>query len=278
MKILCFGEILWDIYGDEKVIGGAPFNFSAHAVKSGAQAYLVSAVGNDSLGKEAIAELEKKGVSSKFVNIKSGVETGKCLVELDDDKVPHYTLKTGVAYDEIEFDGELDADALYFGTLALRSEKSRKTLLSMLEKKRDLTVFCDLNLREPFYDEEVVKLCLENATIIKLSDGEAEFVTAMTGEKESSPQKACEIILREYQNLETVVITCGADGAYAMDKSGIYYCPALATKVVSTVGAGDSFGAVFLVETLKKTGIERALKLASERSAFVVSRLEAIPD
>jgi fructokinase len=278
MKILCFGEILWDIYGDKKVIGGAPFNFAAHAVKSGAETYLVSAVGKDSFGEEAIVELEKKGVNSKFVKIKAGVETGKCLVELEDGGIPRYTLKTSVAYDEIEFDEDLDADALYFGTLALRSEKSRKTLLSILAKKRDLTVFCDLNLRKPFYDEEVVKLCLEKSTVIKLSDGEAEFVTTMLGKKANSVSQAIEIIFNEYQNLKTVVITCGADGAYAANRNGVYYCPALATKVVSTVGAGDSFGAVFLVETLKKTDIESALKLASERSAYVVSHLEAIPD
>ena len=47
---LCFGEILFDVFGDDRCIGGAPFNFAAHFAQLGGEAVMVSAVGDDELG------------------------------------------------------------------------------------------------------------------------------------------------------------------------------------------------------------------------------------
>ena len=279
MIILSFGEILWDEYPTEKVIGGAPFNFSAHTVKSGAKAYLISAVGDDSLGKETLEEIEKKGVDASLVTVVKGVETGKCVVTLDEKGVPTFTLKTNVAYDQITFNGKVEnTDALAFGTLSLRGDFNKKTLSSLLEKKIAKKVFCDLNLRAPFYDEQTVRFCLENANILKISDSEADYLAEKFGFAFDDYADACKVVKNAFSNLEVVIITCGSKGAYATNGSSVQFCPAIKTEVVSTVGAGDSFGAVFLTEYLKGKSIEESLALATKRSAYVVSKKEAIPD
>ncbi len=280
MKLFSFGEILWDIYsGDERVIGGAPFNFAAHAAKSGAEAFLISAVGDDELGKESLAMVEKKGVNKKYVSVVKKAETGKCLVTIDTNGIPTYNIKMDVAYDRIQFHDDLEeADALCFGTLSLRSENNRRVLEKMLALKRAKVVFCDLNLRAPFFSDALVNFCLSIADIVKLSNSEADYVLSMLGRPADGYGEACRIIQEAFDNVKTTVITCGENGSYAFDGNRVEFCPIERTKVVSTVGAGDSFGAVFLVETLRGNDLKNSLRLATKRSAYVVSKKEAIPD
>ena len=135
MKILAFGEILWDLFPGRKCIGGAPFNFAAHAAGLGAQAALISAVGCDALGEEARRQLRAHGVSDTWVAY-SSLPTGSCAVTLGPDGTPRYTLHTGVAYDAIPVPAAAleDADLFYFGTLAQRDARSRSALWRILRK------------------------------------------------------------------------------------------------------------------------------------------------
>ena len=129
MRLLAFGEILWDVYPDKKFLGGAPLNFAAHLAKHGEDAYMVSALGADELGTEALRQLERWNVHTDYVAQNAQKETGKCLVTLDERSIPSYNLLQDVAYDRIDGAGIAgNFDVLYFGTLALRSEENFKTL------------------------------------------------------------------------------------------------------------------------------------------------------
>ncbi len=135
MKLIAFGEMLWDIYSDKQSIGGAPLNFAAHFAKHGGEAWLVSAIGNDELGKEALEKIKSWNIETRYISILSNKETGKCLVKLNDDCIPTYTLLTNVAYDCIKTPILHDEyfDALYFGTLALRSEENLTQLKQLID-------------------------------------------------------------------------------------------------------------------------------------------------
>ena len=133
MKVLSFGEVLWDVYPQEKFIGGAPFNFAAHLAMHGEEVFMLSAVGADDLGNETIEEINRLGVSTKYISRVGGKPTGRCDVELDENAVPSYALLQDVAYDYIDCDAIGDGfDVLYFGTLSLRSRYNLDSLCKLL--------------------------------------------------------------------------------------------------------------------------------------------------
>lgn len=283
MKILTFGEIIWDVYPDKKCIGGAPLNFAAHAKHEGAETYLLSAVGDDDVGREALDIVCKHGIKTDFISVCKDFPTGQCTVTLSESGVPSYKIEENTAYDCISnVDGLKNAkfDAFVFGTLALRGAENRETVKKLLGGEVAREIFVDLNLRAPFYSKESILLGLEKASILKVSDEELPKVVRTVFGEDIEPEKTVEMIAERFENIRIIVLTCGSEGsaAYDMRSGEIHRCGIVKTKVVSTVGAGDSYGAAFLVNYLAGKNIPDCLKRASEVSAFVVSRAEALPD
>lgn len=279
MKILAFGEILWDVYPDKAYIGGAPLNFGGHLAKQGVEVHLFSAVGKDKLGEDALDVLKAWGVGTDYVSV-IDVETGKCLVTLDKNSVPSYNLLSNVAWDRIEGDINESFDVLYFGTLALRSEVNFNTVTKLLKKGCFSEIFCDMNIRAPHYSSRTVKLALENATIVKISDEELNCVMTEAG-LEAGAAEDCAIRLSQaYPNLKTVLVTLGEKGsfAYVAEDKKFYRAEGKKVKVASTVGAGDSFSASFLCRYLEKKSVDECLEHATNISAYVVSCYDAVPD
>ena len=281
MKILSFGEIIIDEYPDGWCLGGAPLNFAAHAVLSGAEGYLISAVGKDKYGELALDKIAGLGVDTRFISASDRLPTGRCIVRLDEGGVPKYDLLSCVAYDEIKCAKELSDmsfDAVAFGTLALRSEHNRAALCDILSQIPETCVYCDLNLRSPFYDRESVEFCLSRATVLKLSEDEVTECARLLLGIDADIHGSAVALAEHYSNLELIVITLGERGSLAYDTRSkeIYNCQAVPVKVVSTVGAGDSFGAAFLVAYLNSEPIGECLIHGAKRSAAVVAQQGAI--
>lgn len=283
MKVLSFGEIIWDIYPDKKCIGGAPLNFSAHVAKNGAESFLLSCVGQDELGKQAKQYLAKFGVKNDFV-FECDKQTGVCTVELNNNGVPAYTIVENVAYDNIPFEQKVcdnHFDLFCFGSLALRGDNNKKTLQQLLTQGNFAKIYCDVNLRVPFFSKDTIDFCFKNCHIAKVSDNEFDFVSQQVLNKRyANIQQFAKNLSQAYKNLEVVLLTCGDKGAYAYmpQRDQIYFEPAKKVQVVSTVGAGDCFGAVFVTEYLTGNDVQVYLQKASEKSAYVVSKQDAVPD
>ena len=281
MKVLSFGEIVWDIYPSEKHIGGAPLNFSAHFAKLGGEAYMLSAVGEDDLGNSALSFLKEHGIHTDHVSVSQRKETGKCLVTLDGQGIPNYNLLRDVAYDEIPMPDlhGADFDAFYFGSLALRSERNRETVSKILKENSFREVFVDINIRPPFVSADVIRFAAKNATILKISEEELPTVMALLFELKQDTTGSAKTIAEVFNNIKIILITKGENGSFAYDckDNKITDCEADKVKVVSTVGAGDSFSAAFLYGFLLGKRIEDCLKSAAKISAFVCSKAEAIP-
>ena len=281
MKILSFGEIIWDVYESEKFIGGAPLNLAAHCSKQGAESFMLSAVGNDDLGSDALNEVKSFNVKTDFVSVNEEKETGKCIVTLNENGVPSYNVLTDVAYDYIKVPdniSELQFDVFCFGTLALRSEENLKTVKSILENGKIEKIYCDINIRPPFFSDVTILFALENANILKISDEELHYVyNACDFNDENSKLSS---LAESYNNLEFILLTQGENGATVYDckNKKTYTENAPKVEIASTVGAGDSFGATFICEYYKTKNIKKSLKKATEISAFVVSKKEAIPE
>ncbi|MBQ4353324.1 MAG: hypothetical protein IJC71_00380 [Clostridia bacterium] len=284
MKYLVFGETIWDVYPDKSVIGGASFNFAAHTSLLGGEVHLVTGLGHDKLGDDAAVCMERYGIKTDFV-CWNDKPTGQCLVTLGENGVPQYNVLTDVAYDNVTVDEEmlgkiraLQPDVFYFNTLAQRCPVSRKAILTLLNEVSFAHIFCDVNIRTGCWDRESLKLCMERATIAKVSEEEAHFF-ADCGLIDGTVPFA-EAIAKAFPTLHMLVYTMGAKGSIVYDfKAGTetFSGEPEQVKVVSTVGAGDCYSAAFIHTYLTGSDIPEAIRAASARSNVVVAHTEAIP-
>lgn len=278
MKIQVFGEILWDLFENERRIGGAPLNFSAHSARLGAEVSIISAVGKEALGDESIAVARSYGIDTSFVH-RSERETGCCIVSLKGE-MPSYELVKDKAYDAIPFpeNAPLTADAFYFGTLAQRGKVSEETLQRLLREGLYREIFFDINIRQHYYTPEQIRRSLAACTILKISEEEIGVLgeLGIAGGSEEIARTLGE----RYPNLRIVLITLGGEGSllYRPAEGKLLHSPKPSSKPLSTVGAGDSFSAAFLCSHLAGESDEKALKRATTLSDYVVTRLEAVPE
>lgn len=281
MKALAFGEVLWDVYPESQHIGGAPLNFAAHFRKCGGESHIITAVGYDDLGDETVKAIRKLGVGTKYL-CRTDVETGKCLVSLNERGVPAYNLLDNVAYDymeKLDFNDE-NFELLYFGTLSLRHENNIAVLREVISSNSFREIILDVNIRAPYYSKDVINFAMENATIVKISEEELPTVMQLIGKIASSVEESAEIISANFEKIKMIIITRGEKGSlvYDCNLQKLYECNAEKVNVVSTVGAGDSFTAAFSAKYLKTGNVTKALKIATKISGYVVSCEEAIPD
>lgn len=276
MKIISFGEILWDVFGETKTLGGAPLNFASHCARLGAECLMISAVGSDENGAEALALARESGVNTEYVAVDRRYPTGVCNVTLTNG-LPQYELVKGVAYDHIPPTAPRgNFDALYMGTLAMRSADSRRAFRFLAKNASYGEVLFDMNLRGGFYTRDLVTELLHETTILKISSEEMGFF----GYRD--PVRQCMDISEKYPNLKYILVTLGADGAFVYDCTDtarrVLFSEKPQSKPVSTVGAGDSFAACFLVNLLAGKDIGICLDRAVMLSDYVVTQLGAVPD
>ncbi len=279
MKVLAFGEILFDCYPTTQKIGGAPFNFCAHLAKLGADCALYGCVGDDDLGKEALSFAKKYGVETRYLATHSTLPTGVCNVTYQKGE-PCYDLSGFFGYDEISLDTSVFSekyDIFYFGTLALRKEISRKTCKTLLEKGDFGIRFFDMNLRQHYYTDELLKWGLSACDIVKMNREEYFLIKEISSVTEREPALALQKICQIY-HIQTAILTLDADGACLWDsEQGFFSIPAQTTEFVSAVGAGDSFCACFLYHYKQGCPLPVCLEKASILAGYVVSFEEAIP-
>ncbi len=280
--VVGMGEALWDVLPEGKKIGGAPANFAYHVSQFGLPSCVVSAVGDDNLGEEIIENFTSKGL--KHLIEKVPYPTGTVQVEIDQAGVPQYEIKENVAWDNIPYTVRLEAlaektKAVCFGSLAQRNVVSRSTinrfLDAMPQTDESLMVF-DVNLRQGFYNKDILCNSMKRCNILKINDEELVTVSRMFGYPGIDLQDKCWILLGKY-NLKMLILTCGINGSYVFTPGNVSFQPTPAVKVADTVGAGDSFTAAFISSLLKGCDVAEAHRVAVEVSAYVCTQNGAMP-
>ena len=276
------GEALWDVLPEGKKIGGAPANFAYHVSQFGLPSCVVSAIGDDALGKEIIENFTSKGLDQLIAEVP--YPTGTVQVEIDQTGIPLYDIKENVAWDNIPYTEHLDAlakrtKAVCFGSLAQRNVVSRETInhfLDTMPKDDDSLIVFDVNLRQGFYNKEILCKSMQNCNILKINDEELITVSRMFGYPGIDLQDKCWILLGKY-NLKMLILTCGINGSYVFTPGNVSFQPTPKVEVADTVGAGDSFTAAFIASVLKGKSVTEAHSIAVKTSAYVCTQKGAMP-
>lgn len=280
-KIIGLGEVLYDVLPEGAKLGGAPANFAYHASQFGFDAMAVSAVGNDALGDLALKTFDDNGL--KYIIPRVPYPTGTVNISLDAGGVPSYTFTPDVAWDHIPFTPEMEAiakeaRAVCFGSLAQRSEASRKTIHQFLSATpADCLKIFDINLRSNFYNKEIIRENMQQANILKINDEELVTIGRLFDYPGLDMEEKCRLLLRRY-HFKMVVLTCGTNGSYVFVPDGeTSFMPTPKVEVADTVGAGDSFTAAFTASLLAGKTIKEAHERAVKVSAFVCTQKGAMP-
>ena len=274
--VIAYGEILWDILPSQKTLGGAPANFIFRMNNFGDKCSLISSVGNDTLGQEALQQVRQLELSDEYVQVNHTYPTGTVPVTLDEKGIPDFTITKQVAFDYIEPKAELitlaeKASCICFGTLIQREEKSRNTLLSLLGSSPKAIKFLDINLRKECYTKSSIIESLQLANILKLNDEELFVLKSILGLKEHSLKKLCAEIIEQYQ-LELALVTLGEKGAFTLSKTGeYYYDQGYRIKLKDTIGSGDACSAGFMHSYINGESLNNSLKFGNAAGAIVAT-------
>ncbi|MDD2673548.1 MAG: carbohydrate kinase [Flavobacterium sp.] len=278
-NIICFGEVLFDVFPTHKKIGGAPLNVALRLASLGINAQIISRVGNDEIGRELLAFIKKNGVDTDTIQIDENLSTGEVIVQLNEKGSASYTINYPVAWDKIICIPEDEirvkkADALVFGSLVCRDGVSQNSLLEIINYTK-YAVF-DVNLRAPFYTKEILVNLMMQSDFIKFNDDELYEVSAFL----NSPYHSLEqniLFIAEKTNTKHICVTKGSHGAVLYYSEKMYYNSGYKIDVIDTVGSGDSFLAGLLSKLLYDENPQEAIDFACALGAIVAKNEGANP-
>jgi len=281
-EVLCVGEVLWDSLPEGLFLGGAPFNVACHLRATGTPVSMVSRVGNDRLGDEVLRRAARYGVGTELIQVDDALPTGFVRVHVDERGNGSYEICEPVAWDALEATEPLlaraaQAKAIVFGTLAQRSAATRATIerLWTVGARRALMV-CDVNLRAPYDDVEIVRASLRMADVVKLADAELVRLSAMFGWGAGDERELTRMLATSF-DCGVVCVTRGSRGAALLHDGVLSEHPGFPAEVRDTVGAGDAFLAVLLAGLLAGSSDAELLQHANLMGAYVVTQFGALP-
>ncbi|MDE6534974.1 MAG: carbohydrate kinase [Muribaculaceae bacterium] len=278
--IVGIGEVLWDCLPGGRKLGGAPANFAYHASQCGFDGCVVSAVGEDELGAEALSIFADKGLNFEIAEVP--FPTGTVLITLDETGVPNYEFATPAAWDNIPFTPAFkelaeSCRAVCFGSLAQRCAVSRGSIRRfVLAVPDDSMKIFDVNLRQNFYDRELLDESMTLCNVLKINDEELETIRELFNLPEGDVKSQCRALIWSYE-LKMLILTCGVKGSYVFTPDEESFLPTPEVEVADTVGAGDSFTASFVASILQGKSIPESHSIATRTAAYVCTHHGAMP-
>ncbi|MDD3903426.1 MAG: PfkB family carbohydrate kinase [Sphaerochaeta sp.] len=284
VRLLSFGEVLWDVFPQHQTLGGAPLNVACHFSRLGGDAFLASSLGMDSLGEEARKQIALLAVDARFLLEDPQLPTGRADILLSEG-IPSYEFNTPCAWDRICYEKEMmnelvkqQFDVFCFGTLAQRSLENRNTLDSILKTMHFSNIFFDVNLRKSFFTKETLQFGLTWCTILKMNNEEVPVLASLLGYDADFEQDAIMQKIGETYGIDLILVTEGKKGLHCYRGRAILFQAPRPVVVVDTVGAGDSISAGFLYAYLLDMLLSDCLQFAVDLADYVISHQGAIPE
>ena len=279
-NIVCFGEVLWDIFPNYKKIGGAPLNVSVRFKAYNNNVSLISAIGNDELGSEILNYLNTNNINTDYIQVLDDYNTGEVQVALNEKGSASYIIAYPSAWDNIKLTESSilevkKSDVFLFGSLVTRNETSQKTLYKLIEHAK-YRVF-DLNLRPPHFTKDIVLYLMNEANFIKMNDEELYEVSGLLGSKFNSLEQNLRFVSKK-TNTNHICVTKGAFGAVLLYNDKLYYNSGYKIKVADTVGAGDSFLGTLISQLQNAAKPQQAIDFACAVGALVAQNVGANPE
>lgn len=297
--IVAVGEILWDLLPAGPRLGGTTANFATGCARLGRPAALISSLGEDLWGDRArtvLAETQRSGAALLDVSLiqsAKGVPTGLVEVQLGHDGQPTYSIAMPAAWDFITAAPEAlstmqRATAVCFGTLCQRSDPSRSAIRELIQSApRTCLRVLDVNVRAPFFSEEVARWSIGHASVVKISDEElhqvalAVGVPGLTRDGEEAPVSDIERcgrgVLDAHPDLHLLAVTMGARGSLLLTPDDVHFQPGIPIEVVDTVGVGDAFTAGLVHAWLAGVSLSQVNEVGNLCGSFVASQPGATP-
>lgn len=279
-RIVCFGEVLWDVFPNYKNIGGAPLNVALRLNALGNEVSMISGVGNDENGRLILEYLIEKGLNAEAVIVNKEQATSCVRISLDKEGSASYTIEYPCAWDFIQFTDVAkklvkESDVLIFGSLAARNDITQNSLVQLLDIA-PYKVF-DVNLRAPHYNYDAIKKFIKKADFVKFNDEEIDEISKEIGCHSRNLKDQVIFISKKY-NVQTICVTLGGDGALLFRDDHFYRHQGYPVNVKDTVGAGDSFLASLIDQLFRGSNPEKALSFACAIGALVASKEGANPE
>jgi len=276
----CFGEVLWDVFPEEVKMGGAPLNVAFRLRKFERPVAIISAVGNDVLGDRLLQYLDDNLINTAFIQKNEDYQTGKVHVLLDTSGSASYEIQHPAAWDHIQLNKEVServerSKVFVFGSLACRNPVSKHTLFALL-KVANFKVF-DVNLRPPYFSQEILSKLMSSATFIKFNEEELELISQKFGSSFTAVEDNMGFISKTF-GAKYICVTKGAAGAVLLIEKQFYYNSGYKISVKDTVGAGDSFLATLIHNLLSNIESQTALDRACAFGTLVAGSDGANPE
>lgn len=278
-NIVCFGEVLWDVFPKHKKIGGAPLNVAIRLQSLGNKVSMISSVGEDTDGSEIVMFVNEHHVDIENIQVDTVLKTGSVAVTLDDEGSASYEIESPRAWDNIKLTEDAKnvtklSDAFIYGSLASRESMTRNTLYQLL-KIAKYKIF-DVNLRKPHYSVAVLDCLMKQADFIKFNDDEILEIVNFYNPNISTIED-CMLYISKQTQTKSICVTKGRKGAVLYYHGEFYHNHGYKVTVVDTVGAGDSFLASLVNQLLNNTAPQKAIDFACAVGAVVASSEGANP-
>ncbi|HVO58156.1 MAG TPA: carbohydrate kinase [Dongiaceae bacterium] len=284
--VVGLGELLWDLFPQGKQLGGAPANFAYITALLGDTGIIASRIGDDKLGQEALWHLKSSGLDVSRIQRDARHPTGTVKVEVDAKGQPEYHITENVAWDFLEFSEDWislarSAHAVCFGSLAQRSDVSRKAIRAFLAALPSFAIgIFDVNLRQSYFTAGILRDSLRYAQILKLNHEEfprfLDLLNCPLKPADRSELAGSLWICREF-GVRIVCITRGGSGSILVTKTGHHEHPGFSVKIADTVGAGDAFTAALVHHALRGSSLAVMNAAANRMGAWVASQEGATP-
>lgn len=254
-------------------MGGKGANQAVAAGRAGANIQFITALGDDSFGKEALEQFKNDGIDTSLIEIIENEKTGVALIFVNNEGENMIGIHPGAnahllpSMLEKKLDAIKSADALL-----MQLEIPLETIQMATKYAKENNVLVALN---PAPAKPLSNELLSQIDIITPNETEAEILTGIKVDSVNNAQKAAEIL--HSKGIDTVIITMGKEGAWVSEKNQGLLIKGFKVQAIDTIAAGDTFNGVLMMALLQGLKLNDAIEKANAAAAIAVTRKGAQP-
>lgn len=258
-----FAERLADARDYVRLQGGSPANFALNLTRLGNTVRLCAAVGTDEMGDFLLGNLQAQGLETTGIE-RVDAPTTLILVTRSKEVSNFQAYRGADTFLGLECFRQIpwhEVSVFHTTCFALSKEPARSQIFmaARIARKAGCQISIDANYApkigpSPSEAREMVAQYVGLGAMVKISEVDWE---RLYGHPVKDPKQ----VLHHFLQLgaSEVVLTLGADGAWAANQHGATYLPSQSIAVVDTTGAGDAFWSGYITAWLDGKELDHCL-------------------